>query len=295
MRTTDSMRARLAALLLTGSAACGFAQAQAGAKPPAGTWHTRLAYHVRSTGPTGLLLDTQVFVTVDQPAACRLERAASADCTAAGPARSQGHVYAEGQFGDGSAVQETYRKKLSWTAPAADGMRVNAGLPAPSHVGTGLAASIDLQGMVQGVARQVANGAGGSAARDRVSVAQPRHTRPGDASGRDPFELKLSFDPDPGQPSAPQPGDLPQRMRDALNRPEGEFDLAVLGTLIGAETGYDAGGHAWLCYTRKLAGAGAAAAPGAQMTIEVGYCGWLTQGADTWAPKQLPPPDRDAP
>ena len=301
MKTARTRRVRLAALLLIGAAGCGGARSAPApdgvdAKAPAGTWHTRLAYHVRSTGPMGLVLDTQAFVSVDQPAACRLERGVPAGCTAAGPARSQGHVYAEGQFGDGSGVQETYRKSISWSAPSISGMQVNASLPAPSHVGAGPATSIDLQGTVQGVARQVVNGPGGGATRDGVSVAQPRHTRAGDASGKDPFELKLSFDPSPGQPSAPQSGDLPQRTRDALNKPNGEFDLAVLGTLVGAETGHGPAGQAWLCYTRALSGQDeAGTGSGAPIAIEVGYCGWLTQGSDAWAPRQLPPSDRTAP
>ena len=299
MTTVQTTSVRLAALLLIGAAGCGGtctapAAHATDARAPVGTWHTRLAYHVRSTA-MGLVLDTQAFVTADQPAACRPEGGLPADCTSAGPARSQGHVYAEGQFGDGSGLQETYRKSMSWSAPSAAGMQVNASLPASSHVGAGLATSIDLQGIVQGVARQVFNGPGGGATRDGVSVAQPRHTRAGDASGRDPFELKLSFEPSPGQPSAPQSGDLPQRMRDALNKPDGEFDLAVLGTLVGAETGHGPAGQAWLCYTRSLAGQQRGGRePGDQITIEVGYCGWLTQGSDTWAPPHLPPSDRAA-
>jgi hypothetical protein len=163
-------------------------------------------------------------------------------------------------------------------------------------VGSGLSTAIELHGYVQGVAREVVNSPDGTFTQAYVNTAQPFHTHKGGASGKDPFELKLSFDPSPGQASAPASGNLPQLIRDALNKPNGELALAAGGgRMIGAETVYGPKGRVSLCYTRKLvAQDGSGQAPGGSMTIEVSYCGWLTQGADTWAPQGLPPTDRGA-
>jgi hypothetical protein len=285
LKTTSHCVPLLPATLL--ALAAGAPCLAAGPAEIVGTWHARVAYQIRSVGPRSFALQTQAFVAAEQPARCQVD-GQGIDCEAEGDVSASGHVYATGHASDGAKVEETYQKSANAPGASSAGTLDVSLTPArPSSVGQGLSSEITISGMLKGVARAVIQGA---ATQDRVSLAQPIHTTAGDAAGGDPLQISLKFDASPGTPSAQPATGLPDHLRDALGRPNGELGLAMGGLFLGAQPAIGPGGRVSVCFTRKLSGQGGAQSEGT-VTIEVDYCGWLTAKGDTWAPKNLPAAD----
>ena len=233
-------------------------------------------------------MQTQAFVSAEQPANCQVLDDRNVDCEAQGVVSATGHVTATGHASDGAKVDETYQKSANAPGASSSGaLSVSLTPPRPSFAGPGLSSDITISGTLKGVARAVIQG---QATQDRVSLAQPIHTSAGDGASGDPLQISLKFDASPGTPSAQPATGLPDHLRDALNKPNGELGLALGGLFLGAQPVIGPGSRVSVCYTRKLSGQGGVESSGT-VTIDIDYCGWLSTKDDNWVPRNLPAAD----
>ena len=294
-------------LILTLAVGCERANAAAPAQdwptaPPGipRVWHVRLRYHRHAALPPQMngAKDTLVFVSADQPVLCWMYNG-HPQCDLNGDATSSGHAYATGQSHtpvDAGSVDEHYDKSANWrTPPASAEFRVTVGPPQPSKFGPGITSSIGVDAMLRGIAKTVVTGGPqGPASADGAALVQPDRTYP-DTQGRDRLLLGVNPEPNPGLPWQPDAGDGPGVARRLMNLPNGEWMLASEnGSLYGAATDFDAGGHLVQSYIRQLQYRDTQGGDGGLGIIDVNFCGWLTTATDTWAPNKLPPADRPA-
>jgi hypothetical protein len=218
----------------------------AAANGEAGTWHTRVAYQIKVVTDPNVVRLTQAYVTAEQPARCQVGKD-TIYCKPAGTSLGVGHIYATGSIHAGSRLDETYQKSAHAPGVASAGsLHVTTIPPRPSFVGQGVSTEVTISGFLQGVARSALQG--GTARLGGVGAAQPIHTLAGDAARGDPFQIKLRFEPTPGEPSVPIKIGSSDRMREALNLPDGEVGLAMGGQFVGVSPTFGPDGQVSVCY-----------------------------------------------
>jgi len=250
--------------------------------------HARIDYSGNSATKEIGSAGTTLSLEIQQPA-FREGKGASARYSqdTSGQAQVQGFVHGAGRAdissNDGH-IEEYYDKRVTWNplqAPQKGNISIMP--PEPSDIGEGLQVEIEVHAPVTGEQWMKALG---------QQTPEVTFARPLECTERDDYlddhgpacGVKLHIDPTPSGPRTDAGKILYDKIVEALKLPNGEWTMAMLGQLYGAETTYADGEFVLHIQKKSIFDK-----DGVTMDRNIDITVWSSPRNSNWIPKNITP------